>query len=135
MSDMFKYFGISYYKDEYKVRFANAASRVKVLERAGHTDVRFVELVEPMNKVDGIAFIRDLEIFQDAAAQSAIADFLDNAETKAAKADKVKIPGAGRAKRVTGEGIDPSDDILAMARAVAEKDKELVTVDDEDTPF
>lgn len=135
MSDMFKFFGISYYKDEYKVRFANAASRVKVLERGGHSDVRFVEVIEPMSKVDGIAFIRDIEIFQDTAAQSAIADFLDAAETKAAKADKVSIPGAVRPKRVAGEGIDPSDDVLAMARAVAEKDKELVTVDDEDTPF
>lgn len=135
MSDMFKFFGISYYKDEYKVRFANAASRVKVLERAGHTDVRFAELVEPMSKVDGIAFIRELEIFQDAAAQSAIADFLDTAEAKATKADKSSIPGTSRAKRVADEGVDPSDDILAMARAVAEKDKELVTVDDEDTPF
>lgn len=74
---MFTVFGVSKYNGEYKVRFANDIMRIKVLAKHGHEDIRLADVEGAMTKVDGILKIKGMDEFQDAAAQSAIAEYLE----------------------------------------------------------
>ena len=85
----FKVFGVSKLDGEYKVRFANDIMRIKVLAKHGHEDIRLVELDEAVSKYEGITAIKTSPDFADAAAQAAIAEYL---EEKAPKAPKAKAP-------------------------------------------
>jgi hypothetical protein len=93
----FKVFGVSKLDGEFKVRFANDMMRIKVLAKHGHTDIELVEVSEPISKYEGIKMIKDLPEFANAAAQSAIAEYL---EDKAPKAPKAKAAPA-KAKKAT----------------------------------
>ena len=56
---MFKVAGVSRLKGEFKVRFANdLVARIKILTKAGATDINLVELPKPMNKVQAMAFLQ-----------------------------------------------------------------------------
>jgi len=58
MEKTFTVAGTSNLNGVVKFRFANdLAARVKVLVKNGHTDVKLVELPEPMTKADAIAFL------------------------------------------------------------------------------
>jgi hypothetical protein len=63
---------------EMKVRWTNNIMRIKILHREGHTDIRLADLGQEMSKYDAIKAIQTLDEFQDAAAQSCIADYLDD---------------------------------------------------------
>ena len=81
--------GVSKLDGEYKVRFATDIMRIKVLAKHGHEDIRLCELDQPMTKYDAVKAIQTMDEYQDAAAQSAIAEYL---EDKAPKASKVAGP-------------------------------------------
>lgn len=121
---LFNVFGVSKLNGEYKVRFANDIMRIKVLAKHGHEDIRLAEVDEPVTKYEGIQKIRDMAEFQDAAAQSAIAEYLEDKAPKAAKtaAPKAKAP-AKKSTKATREA-----EALAQAKAVAKADLE-------DAPF
>lgn len=53
----FSFVGVSFFNGEYKVRYANSKSRVKVLEKNGHSDVQMVALEEPMPKEDCVDYL------------------------------------------------------------------------------
>jgi hypothetical protein len=96
---LFTVFGTSKLNGEYKVRFANDTMRIKVLDKHGHTDITLVDLETPMSKYEGIKAIQFLEEFSSAAAQSAIAEYL---EEKAPKAATAKAgPAVSKAKSAT----------------------------------
>lgn len=84
----------------YKVRFANDSLRIKVLAKSKHTDIQLVELPEAMSKLDAVKFIKGLDEFQGAGAQSAIADYLDRNDSapKAPAKATVKAKAAPKAK-------------------------------------
>jgi hypothetical protein len=112
----FNVFGVSKLNGEYKVRFATDTMRVKVLAKHGHEDIRLVDVGANVTKYEGIQKIQSMPEFQDAAAQSAIAEYL---EDKAPKAPKAKTgPVASKAK--------------APAKAKATKTE---VADLEDAPF
>lgn len=125
---LFTVVGVSKLAGEYKVRFANDAMRVKVLAKHNHEDIRLVELAKPMTKYEGIQALQSMDGFQDAAAQSAIAEYLEDKAPKAAKAPKaVKAPGVTKtAKAPKSTKATREAEALAQARAVAEA---------EDAPF
>jgi hypothetical protein len=54
---MFNIVGVSTQRSVTKFRVANGEieNRVKILERAGCTDIKFIKLDTPMNKLDAIA--------------------------------------------------------------------------------
>ena len=113
---LFSVAGVSKLDGEYKVRFANDVMRVKVLSKHGHEDIRLEPLANEMSKYDAILAIRDMDVFQDAAAQSAIAEYL---EEKAPKTAKVKAaPKAAKTPKSTKATRE--SEALAQARAVAE---------------
>lgn len=55
----FKVVGVSCNSGKYKVRYANSASRAKVLANNGHTDIFFIELDVPGTKADCMAALMD----------------------------------------------------------------------------
>ena len=61
----FSHVGTSRLNGQVKVRFANDALRVKVLEKNGHTEVDLIELPNgPMTKEDAIAFLMKIEFYK-----------------------------------------------------------------------
>jgi len=98
-SKLFSVVGVSKLNGEYKVRFATDTLRVKVLEKHDHEDVRLVQLDTAMTKYDGIKTIQSWDEFKDAAAQSAISEYLEaNAPKATAKPAPVKAPAKAKAK-------------------------------------
>jgi hypothetical protein len=129
----FKVFGVSKLAGEYKVRFANDIMRIKVLAKHGHEDIRLAELDAAVSKYEGIMAIQSMDDFQDAAAQSAIAEYLEEKAPKATKpttATKAKAGPAIKQSKAPAKAKDTKASrealALAQARAVAEA---------EDAPF
>ena len=58
----FKVAGVSAVKGNYKVRFANDMSRVKVLIKTDHTDIELVELPSAMSKAEAVTFLKSTEL-------------------------------------------------------------------------
>jgi len=85
-SKLFNVVGVSKLDGEYKVRFATDIMRIKVLAKHGHEDIRLCELDTPMTKYAAVQAIQTMDEYQDAAAQSAIAEYLEEKAPKAAKA-------------------------------------------------
>lgn len=116
---LFNVFGVSKHNGEYKVRFATDVMRTKVLVKHGHEDIRLVDIEKSVTKYEGITAIKTRPEFADAAAQAAIAEYL---EDKAPKAPKAKATKAGPA---VSKAKAP-----AKAKASKTADAEL-----EDAPF
>lgn len=97
---LFTVFGVSKLNGEYKVRFATDLMRTKVLTKHGHEDIRLVEVPTAVNKYEGIKQLQAHSEFQDAAAQSAIMEYLEDKAPKTAKVktgpavSKVKAPAS-----------------------------------------
>lgn len=123
--------GVSRLKGELKVRFANDMTRVKVLQKNGHSDIDLIELKEPMTKEDAIAFLISIDF--------ATKDGVTNDEVNAAlhaevekRSDKParepKAPKAEKpAKAPRAKKEQPSLDAIA-ARAPARKTAPKSTV-------
>ncbi len=98
-----------------KVRFANDVLRTKVLQKHGHEDITLVELPEAMTKLEAVKAIQSDEAFASAAAQAAIADYLDakspkEKTVKSTPKAKVAAPKAKATKaKATAKVADTSD--------------------------
>jgi hypothetical protein len=77
-----------------KVRWTNNIMRIKILHREGHTDIRLADLGKEMSKYDCIKAIQSLDEFQDAAAQSCIAEYLEEKAPKATRPAVSSAPAA-----------------------------------------
>lgn len=134
--------GVSRLKGELKVRFANDMTRVKVLQKNGHSDIDLIELKEPMTKEDAIAFLISIDFATkdgvtneevNAALHAEVEKRGDKParEPKApkAKAEKpAKAPKAEKpAKAPRAKKSEPSLDAIA-ARAPARKSAPKSTV-------
>jgi anti-sigma factor RsiW len=126
---LFNVIGVSKLNGEYKVRFATDIMRIKVLAKHGHEDIRLAELDKAVTKYEGVKQIQAMDEFQDAAAQSAIAEYL---EDKAPKAPKAKATTAKATKAAPKKATKASREAeaLAQARAVAKAEAET-----ENEPF
>ena len=114
---LFNVAGVSKLNGEYKVRFATDIMRIKVLAKHGHEDIRLAELDTAVTKLEAVQQLATMDEFQDVAAQSAIAEYLDE---KTPKAPKAKAAPAPKAK---------------TAKAPAKATKAKVEADLEDAPF
>jgi hypothetical protein len=85
-SKLFNVVGVSKLNGDYKVRFATDIMRIKVLAKHGHEDIRLAELDTPVSKYEAVKQIATMDDFSDAAAQSAIAEYLEEKAPKTAKA-------------------------------------------------
>jgi len=128
---LFNVFGVSKLDGEYKVRFANDILRSKVLHKHGHQDVRLEDIGRSVTKYEGIMIIQAMDQFSDAAAQSAIAEYLDEKAPKTTKAKVATAPKATKAKAAPAKDTKKSREAQALAEARA-KAAELAN---EDAPF
>jgi hypothetical protein len=109
---LFNVVGVSKLNGEYKVRFATDIMRIKVLAKSGHEDIRLAELDNAVTKYEAVLEIQGMDEFQDAAAQSVIAEYLEEKAPKTAKAPVAKTKPATKAKTapkskaVATEGMD-----------------------------
>lgn len=79
-----------------KARFANdLVARIKILNKAGCTDINLVELPKAMTKLEALQHLQTLGVAGDAGY--AVANKLAE-KTKIAKRDQVKIAGKSTAK-------------------------------------
>ena len=103
---LFNIVGVSKLNGEYKVRFANDIMRIKVLAKHGHEDIRLEALTSDMTKYDAVKAIQSMDDFQDAAAQCAIAEYLDEKAPKAPKSapgvTKTKAKATPQVKAIKG---------------------------------
>ena len=80
-----------------KARFANdLVARIKILNKAGCTDINLVELPRAMTKLEALQYIQETQTPQGDAGY-AVANKLAE-KTKIAKRDQVKIAGKSTAK-------------------------------------
>lgn len=128
---LFKVFGVSKLDGEYKVRFANDILRSKVLHKHGHQDVRLEDIGRSVTKYEGIMIIQGMDQFSDAAAQSAIAEYLDEKAPKTPAKAKVATAPKAKAKAAPAKDTKKSRESQALAEARA-KAAELAN---EDAPF
>jgi hypothetical protein len=69
--------------------------RIKNLAKSGHEDIRLADLESAMTKLEAVKAIATMDEFQDAAAQSVIAEYLEENTPKA----KVSKPVAVKAPK------------------------------------
>ena len=69
---MFKVIGVSATKGQLKVRFANDMTRVKMLSKAGQTDIELIELPKAMSKPDAVTFLKTTDLYKNAKFTAAI---------------------------------------------------------------
>jgi hypothetical protein len=80
-----------------KARFANdLVARIKILNKAGCTDINLVELPRAMTKLEALQYIQETQT-PTGDAGYAVANKLAE-KTKIAKRDQVKIAGKATAK-------------------------------------
>ena len=127
---LFNVFGVSKLDGEYKVRFANEILRSKVLHKHGHQDVRLEDIGRSVTKYEGIMIIQGMDQFSDAAAQSAIAEYLDE---KAPKTPKAKVATAPKAKAKAAPAKDTKKS--RESQALAEARAKAAELANEDAPF
>lgn len=85
----FRVAGVSAVKGQYKVRFANDMSRVKVLIKTGHTDIELVELPSAMSKSEVASYLKTTELMNNPVYAQAI-DAADVKYNQTEKSVKVK---------------------------------------------
>jgi hypothetical protein len=128
----FNVFGVSKLDGEYKVRFANDILRSKVLHKHGHLDVRLEDVGVSVSKYEGIKMIQSMDQFSDAAAQAAIAEYLDEKAPKA----KVSKPVATATKTPVAKTTTVKDTKKSReAQALAEARAKAAELASEDAPF
>ena len=103
MSKSFTHAGVSKLDGEFKVRFANDSTRVKVLIKNGHTDIDIIELKHAMTKEEAVQYLLDIDFatrdgVTNDAVQAAILAELDKRGEKATKEAKPKAEKAPKAK-------------------------------------
>lgn len=86
----FKVAGVSAVKGNYKVRFANDMSRVKVLIKTDHTDIELMELPSAMSKGEAVTYLKTTELVQKSVYLQAI----EAADAKYNSAGTVKVKAA-----------------------------------------
>ena len=106
---LFTVAGTATHKGVTKVRFANdLVARIKILSKAGATDVNLVELPEPMTKLQALKYLQDQGITAGDAG-FAVANKLAE-KSKVAKKGEVKVSASGtKAKPKTAPATVKSD--------------------------
>ena len=64
MDKLFSVAGVSTLNGAVKYRVANSLKREAILKKSGHTDIKLIELPNPMTKEDAFAFIAAHADFQ-----------------------------------------------------------------------
>jgi hypothetical protein len=131
----FTHAGVSTLNGETKIRYANDAMRVKVLAKGGHTDIDFVDLLEPMTKEQAVFKLVELKFGQGNAVIEQALEAEMTKRTDVPKADKAvaKPAKAVKSKPITLETIKAKSAPKAAAKAT--KTKSEIEAELDDAPF
>lgn len=102
---MFKVAGVSRFNGVVKVRFANDMTRVKMLTKAGNTDIELMELPEAMDKPAVVAFLKTTELYLNSEYKEAI----DGADAKYNSIELVKVSAAPTKAKVKADKVADVD--------------------------
>lgn len=110
----FKVVGITVHNGNAKVRFTDdMVRRIKQFTKGGATRCDFIELAEPMTKVDALRFMLGHEQFQSAEDQATITESIEDR----AKEARVSVVVKGKAAKTAKSKAKPSlDAIKSRAR-------------------
>jgi expansin (peptidoglycan-binding protein) len=90
-----------------KARFANdLVARIKILNKAGCTDINLVELPTPMTKLEALQHLQTIGITEGDAGYAVTAKLAE--KTKVAKAAEVRVavkPESMKAKAKTAQAV------------------------------
>jgi hypothetical protein len=106
---LFNVVGVSKLNGEYKVRFATDIMRIKVLAKSGHEDIRLCELDSAVTKYEAVKQIQTMDEFQDAYAQSTIAEYLEDKAPKAPAKPVAKAPTKAKAPAKVAKVTEDED--------------------------
>ena len=84
--------GVSKTKGQYKVRFANDMTRVKILAKTD-TDINLIDLPKPMTKPELVTFLKTSDLYKNAEYRAAI-DAADEKYNTAVKVSGAKVKAA-----------------------------------------
>jgi len=93
---MFKVAGVSKFKGGVKVRFANDTTRVKILDKSGHTEINLIELPHEMDKPEVVKYLLTTEMAQNPEYKAAMEDA--DEKYSGAKVAKTKVLKTGTTK-------------------------------------
>lgn len=104
----FKVVGITVHGDNAKVRFTDdMIRRIKQFTKGGATRCEFVELPNPMTKVEALKYMQSNDKFQSIEDQATIADSLADREKEAKVGTvKVKVEKTAKAKGKAKPSLD-----------------------------
>ena len=102
---MFKVAGVSRFNGVVKVRFANDMTRVKMLTKAGNTDIELMELPEAMDKPAVVAFLKTTELYLNSEYKEAI----DGADAKYNSIELVKVSATPTQAKVKADKVTDLD--------------------------
>lgn len=140
----YKIAGTSRLNGEVKVRFANDMTRVKVLQKNGHTEIDLIELKEPMTKEAAVAFLLSIDFAtKDGKTNQEVQDALlaevekRTDAPKTPKAPKVAKPAKAAKAKPTLETIAAKAKTpkAAPKSTVTRKEVEAQLANMEDAPF
>ncbi len=93
----FKVAGVSKFKGEFKVRFANDLTRVKLLTKSGNTDINLVDLPKAMSKSAAVTYLKNSDLYK-VPAQAAAIDAADAKYNAKATVKVTKTKTVAKAK-------------------------------------
>ena len=101
-----------------KARFANdLVARIKILNKAGCTDINLVELPHAMTKLEALQYLTEQGITEGDAG-FAVANKLAE-KTKLAKKGEVKVQASGGVKAKTAKKAVTAEQLVAEAKTEA----------------
>ena len=128
--------GISTGSGVTKVRFANDPNRTKVLIKAGHLNIKIIDLPNPMTKSDALLFIADRPEFQNELAQITIATAIDRPDSVEVVKPKPKTEPNQKAIAVAKSMATVPNVLLEdIKRTLANKFIDIIDPELEDQPF
>lgn len=136
MSKSFTHAGVSKLDGEFKVRFANDSTRVKVLIKNGHTEIDMLELKHPMTKEEAVAYLVSIDFAtQNGVTNPEVKAALDEAQAKRSErkpAEKALAKTAKTAKAAKSTAKPTMESIKAKAAKAKAVEP---AVEEEDAPF
>lgn len=114
--------GVSKLNGKFRARFAKDILRIKVLDKAGHTEINLVELPEPMTKPEAAAHLIDTG-FDQGNAEIRDALYAEIDRGSGAKPAKTARPAAeGEITAISDEVIERAHEIAAEMTVPAKRE-------------
>lgn len=113
---MFTVAGTATHNGVTKVRFANdLVARIKILNKAGATNINLIELPEPMTKLQALKYLSEQGITEGDAGY-AVANKLAE-KSRVAKKGEVKVQAKPSVKAKAAKSTATAEDVLAAVKA------------------